>query len=212
MIGVAAAFLVAASWPSEASACKILPYPDSFSVNPTLGSSVPPPPSLQLVKVSILRSRHAPPGNGDCGDVGSLTLQFAEADGTPWPTEFGVHLALERGVLPQAFTIPSEPLTTSAGALSFAGGDDPAQPIDFTLQATGVNAGGIESTPIEVHVSDPGSSCACAIGRAKRTPPSFFVGVLFFGLVIRRARRGTYTGAAAQQAVAADAVAAEKLK
>lgn len=191
----AAALVVGVAWPSDASACKIKPSPDVFAINPTLAASMPAPPDLAPVDVDIRRSQHAPPGNGDCGEVGSLTLRFGEADGTPWPADVGIRLALLRGTLPQTFTITSDPLVTTDGALSFSGGDDPSQSFEFTLQAVGVNAGGVESAPVEVHVTDSGNACACAIGQrvARHLGLVDLACMLLCGVAVQRVRRRTRT-------------------
>jgi hypothetical protein len=190
LLAIAVAVFASSAWPVSALACKIKPYPDQFPVDPTLAASLPAPPALSLGDVSVQRSQHAPPGNGDCAEVGSLTLQFLQADGSFWPPDLGVRLAVVRGVLPQAFTIPSYPLLTAQGALYFAGGDDPSQSVDFTLEAAAVNAGGVEAPPIEIHVSDAGRGSGCAIGgRAGRPDSVALLGLALCGLALARARR-----------------------
>jgi hypothetical protein len=189
--GLVAAILASSAWLPAAWACKIKPHPDQFPVDATLAASLPAPPVLSLASVTVRRSQHAPPGTGDCADVGSMTLQFVQVDGSRWPAGVGVRLAVTRGALPQAFAVPSYPLLTTEGELYFGGGDDPSQPMDFTLQATAVNAGGVESLPIEIHVSDAGRGSGCAIGG--RAGGNGIVVVLaclaLCGLALARARR-----------------------
>jgi hypothetical protein len=191
LLGVAVAVLAGSAWPAAAFACQIKPYPDQFLVDATLASASPAPPTAALANMSLRRSQHAPPGNGDCAEIGSLTLQLAQTDGSTWPADVGVRLAVVRGALPQAFEIPSYPLLTTQGVLYFAGGDDPSQPIDFTLQATAVNTGGVESAPIEIRVSEAGHGSGCAIvGRAGRPDVVALAGLALCGLALLRARRG----------------------
>lgn len=190
--------LVGSAWPTLALACEIKPYPDAFPVDSTQAAALPAAPMLALASLSVRRSRHAPPGSGDCGEIGSLVLQFTQSDGSAWPDDVGVRLSVVRGALPQTFPIPDYPVLTFAipdypmlttqGSLDFAGGDDPAQAIDFTLRATGVNAGGVESAPIEIHVSDSGRSSGCSMSGAE---PGWAlpVGLALCALAFRRARR-----------------------
>jgi hypothetical protein len=190
LLGITVAVLACAAWPAMSWACKIKPYPDQFMVDPTLAASLPAPPALTVTAVTVQRSRHAPPGNGDCGEVGFLTLQLIPADGSAWPADIGVRLAVGDGAPPQAFTIPTYPLQTTDGTLGFAGGDDPSEPIDFRLQAAAVNAGGVESAPIEVHVSAPGRGCTCAIGGGgSRSGIASLACLALCGLLFTRARR-----------------------
>jgi len=144
------------AWPTYAAACQIKPYPDQFQTGSTAASSLQPPPALTLVDARVTRSKYAPPGNGDCGDVGSLQLQFEVAGSSSWPTDLGVRLSLGGGSLPPAFQIPAYALVATQGTLNFSGGDDPSQPMDFTLQARAVDSTGNESSPIEIHVTDSG--------------------------------------------------------
>jgi len=156
---------VIGAWPTNAAACKIKPYPDQFQTGSPTAGSLQPPPMLSLVDARVTRSKYAPPGNGDCGEVGSLELQFEAAGASAWPADLGVRLSLLGGSLPPPFQIPAYALVATQGTLNFAGGDDPSQPMDFTLQATAVDSAGNESSPIEVHVTDPGrqsSGCSFA--------------------------------------------------
>jgi hypothetical protein len=184
---VTLAVLATWGWPGAGWACQIKPSPDQFPVDATLAASLPAPSAIALAGVSLKRSQHAPPGNGDCGEVGRLTLQIARADGSTWPADIGVRLAVVRGTLAEAFAIPSYPLLTTEGMLGFAGGDDPSQPIDFTLQAAAVNAGGVESSPIEIHVSDGGRGCAIG-GPAGRPGLVALAGLVLLGLALARTR------------------------
>ena len=153
------------AWPTHAAACKIKPYPDQFQTGSTANGSLQPPTTPSLVGVAVIRSKHAPPGNGDCAEVGSLQIQFEIPGSSSWPADLGVRLSLLSGSLPLAFQIPAYALVATQGTLYFAGGDDPSQPMDFTLQASSVDGAGNESSPIAVHVTDPGrqsSGCSFA--------------------------------------------------
>jgi len=179
--------LASSACPRSALACKIKPDPDPFPID-TASSDAAPAPSL--TSVTVKRAQHAPPGNGDCAEVGRLTLQFSRADGSALPDSVGIRLTVAQGRLPQAFTIPTYPLLTTQGLLAFAGGDDPSQPIDFTLQATGVGAGGAESAPIDIHVNDPGQSSGCAMARRAGRPDIIpLAGFALCWLAFARARR-----------------------
>jgi hypothetical protein len=53
-----------------------------------------------------------------------------------------------------------------------------------------VNAGGVESAPIEIHVSDAGHGSGCAIGgHAGRSDIVALLGLALCGLALARARR-----------------------
>jgi hypothetical protein len=192
LLGIAVAVLVGAAWSTAAWACNIRPYPESFPVDATLAGSLPNPAALSLVSASLERDAVAPPENGDCGVLDVLTLQFAQADGSGWPADLGVRLAVVRGAPPQTFTLPSYPLLTTQGQLCFAGGHaDSQHTIDFTLRAVAVNAGGVESAPIEIPVATPVQrGCECGIGGGARYPHLVEVaGLVLCGLAAARARR-----------------------
>jgi hypothetical protein len=187
-------FLLAttAAWTPDAAACKIKPYPDQFPTGSTAGGSSQPPPTPSLVDARVTRSQHAPPGNGDCAEVGRLHLQFGIVGSPSWPADLGVRLTLARGSLPPAFEIPAYALVAPEGTLDFSGGDDPSQPMDFTLQASAVDSAGNESSPIEVHVTDSGKSGGCSFaGKPSRggTLWSAFCGVLLGWSLFRTLRR-----------------------
>ena len=128
--------------------------------------------------------------------MGSLQIQFEVAGSSSWPADLGVRLSIVSGSLPPAFQIPAYALVASQGTLYFAGGDDPSQPMDFTLQANAVDSAGNESSPIEVHVTDPGrQSSGCSFAGQSRHDSSLFgifttVGLL--GLSLFRALRRRY--------------------
>lgn len=158
------AFLGVSIWSPQTHACSIMPHPNEFVFDRAPATDPPDPPALTLVSVELQRSEHAPPGTGDCKDVGSLTIKLAPADGTTWPANVGVSLALVRGTMPGAFPIPTHAMQTGDGSLIFAGGDDPSQAIDLAVQATAVNRIGTQSAPIEIHIVDGGkTSSGCTI-------------------------------------------------
>jgi hypothetical protein len=181
-----------AAWTTDAAACKLKPYPAQFPTGSTAGGSSQPPPALSLVDARVTRSKYAPPGNGDCGEVGSLHLQFEIVGSSSWPADLGVRLSLVGGSLPPAFQGPEYALVAPQGTLDFSGGDDPSQPMDFTLQARAVDSAGNESSPIEVHLTDSGRSGGCSFaGKASRgsTLWNAFFGLLLGGALFRTLRR-----------------------
>lgn len=183
----------AATVPAPASACSFIPYPAEFPVAaPAVQPS--PPPELHFASVTLKRARYAPPGNGDCGDVGHLELRFVQADGSAWPADYGIRVTVTSDSPPGPFTIPSYPMVTTNGALFFGAGDDPSLPIDFRLAAVAVNAAGVESTPVEIHVSDGGRG-GCAVGGGARDVPAVAVAaVVVLGLALARRRRAAHAG------------------
>lgn len=180
--------LAAAATPALASACTIMPYPAEFPLNPSLVAPSPPP-APRLASVSLKRARYAPPGNGDCGDVGHLALRFVQADGSPWPTDYGIRLTVTSDTPPGPFTIPIYPMATTDGALFFGAGDDPSLPIDFKLAAVAVNAAWVESAPIEIRVSHAGRGGCSMSGGAGRSPFAVIALLAFGGLLVVRMRR-----------------------
>lgn len=183
-------FLGVSAWSSSAHACNIKPSPNQFILDSAPVTDPPVPPALTLVSVDLQRSEHAPPGTGDCKDVGSLTIKLAPSDGSPWPANVGVSLTLVRGTMPGAFPIPSYPLQTSDGSLIFAGGDDPSQAIDFTLQATAVNRVGTPSAPIEIHiVGGAKGSSGCSFAGGSGRSGVVLVTLMLLLLAFARSRR-----------------------
>jgi hypothetical protein len=185
LIGLWVSLLIGAA-PATAWACKIKPAPDPLpsGASPWVGAEVP---SLTLLGVSLTRAKHAPPGDGDCAEIGHLGLSFRATNLSEWPDNLGIMLSLEKGAFPPAFPIPSYPMVASQGTLLFAGPDDPAQSIDFTLQAVAVDSSGNASSPIAVHVSDPGRQSGCAFfGRPSAGRAGSFV--LFLGLCLVASR------------------------
>jgi hypothetical protein len=109
-------------------------------------------------------------------------MQFNIPGSSAWPAELGVRLSLLSGSLPAAFQIPAYALVATHGTLYFAGGDDPSQPMDFTLRANSVDSAGNESSSIEVHVTDPGrQSSGCSfVGMPSRAGTLWGASVAFF--------------------------------
>jgi hypothetical protein len=184
------AFLGVSIWSPQTHACSIMPHPNEFVLDRAPATEPPDPPALTLVSVELQRSEHAPPGTGDCKDVGSLTIKLAPADGTTWPANVGVSLALVRGTMPGAFPIPTHGMQTSDGSLIFAGGDDPSQAIGFTVQATAVNRVGTQSAPIEIHiVGGARGSSGCTVAGGHRHSRAVPVMLALWALAFARLRR-----------------------
>jgi len=169
--------------PGRVRACNFKPYPTDFATSgpPPNGAQAPAPPTS--TKVEVTRSKHAPPGNGDCGEVGSIQFEFTLA-GAAWPgATLGIRLRLVSGILPDLMTLPDKPLLVQDGSLIFVGSDDPAQPFDFTVQATTVDASGVESAPITIHATSTGKSDGgCSFVPHGKSPP--VVLLLLLGLFL----------------------------
>jgi hypothetical protein len=118
---------------------------------------------LQLDGVEVKRSRYAPPGRGDCGELGSTKLRFSLAGNASWPEDVAVRMTLREGTF-SYFQPQGEPLQSAtgwlvlaqAGAVRFFGPDDPTTPLALVLEARAVDCSGAVSAPIEVRISDPG--------------------------------------------------------
>lgn len=169
----------------HAWACTIKSSPDTFVINQAVAATGPMAP--QSTKVQVRRSKYAGPGKGDCGDVGSIQLDF-ELAGTTWPDTMGIRLRVLNGDLPRRMILPDVPLKVTNGSLSFAFSDDPAQPMDVTLQATTVDSTGNESSPISIHVVSAGnrSEGGCSFSSLSQTTSGFaifFLGLIFFASV-----------------------------
>jgi hypothetical protein len=122
---------------------------------------------LQIEGVQVQRSRYAPPGLGDCGELGSTTVRFRLAGSQAWPSDVGVLVSLRQG----NFSYFQPPLTQlpaasgwlflpqtlpPTGAVRFFGPDDPQQPLELRLEVRAIDCHNNLSAPIELHISDPG--------------------------------------------------------
>ncbi|HTV22781.1 MAG TPA: hypothetical protein VMG12_29025, partial [Polyangiaceae bacterium] len=166
-VALGAGVLVLAAAEREASACSLAGEPILVSACVT----EPPPHTsaadavLELEQLLVRRSAHAPPGGGDCGELGHLDLGFRWGDSDEWPSDIRILLTVEDGEVPWTLFLP--PLTTTefgpswvklteTGRLSFVGQDDPSQPLDITLSARALDCSGAASSPIEIRITDPG--------------------------------------------------------
>jgi hypothetical protein len=175
--------------PGPALACSYQPNPLEFTTNgpPPAGAPAPLPP--RLANVVVYRSQHAPPGIGDCAELGSVQLSFTLA-GAAWPATLGIRLRLVDGFPPDFVHLDGPAWRVKSGKLSFVGGDDPSRDFEFTVQATTVDASDMESSPITIHVSSTSQAeggCALAPrGRSSALVPLLLVGCL----LIVRAKAG----------------------
>lgn len=181
------------AWPSRAEACQFAPYPATFTpMSPDSTDAIPPAPPI-LEDVSIERSDYAPPGTGDCGDVGHISLSFALSDDTFDPTQIGVRLRLKSGIVPAGLVLPTDPVVHTQGSVGLSFQDDPAKPYAFTLEVTAIDGAGNESEPTDVDVrtgrpSDAGA-CSFAAHRATGTGASFTAIMALLGFTRARRRR-----------------------
>jgi hypothetical protein len=169
MVGFWATFALS----TPASACRIGP-PHEFSVadsGPPGTSTVATP---ELLAVTVTRSRYAPPGNGDCGELGSVKLKFGLSDVQPWPADLGLRVRVIDGTLFQGVQPPAFPLVADLGEIVLLGGDKPDEAVNCTLRVTAVDRHGNESAPVDVPISDP-NDAGCTIARG----PSGHHGSLF---------------------------------
>jgi hypothetical protein len=147
---------------------------------------------LELEAVEIRRSQYAPPGRGDCGELGNFRLRFRLAGSAAWPADVGLLLTLRDGDFqyfqPPITQLPSASgwlLLPQAGEVRFLGPDDPRQPIRLALEARAVDCSNAVSAPIQVLLSDPGrpldagapaatdaTASASAAGGAGTAPPT----------------------------------------
>jgi hypothetical protein len=196
---IAAAFFPMALWQARASACSVLmPEKQSLSCPAPGGDAGGSATSvagaeLELEAVEIRRSQYAPPGHGDCGELGNLRLRFRLAGSGAWPADVGLLLTLRDGDFhyfqPPLTQLPSASgwlLLPQAGEVRFLGPDDPRQPIRLALEARAVDCNNAVSAPIQVLLSDPGrpldagapratdvtTSLSAAAGGAGTAPPT----------------------------------------
>ena len=169
MVGFWATFALS----TPASACRIAP-PREFSIADSgPGTSTVATPELLAVKVT--RSRYAPPGNGDCGEWGSVQLKFGLSDAQPWSADLGLRVRVIDGIFFQGVQPPAFPLVADLGEIALLGGDNPDQALNCTLRVTAVDRQGNESAPVDVPISDHANDAGCAIARG----PSYDRGSLF---------------------------------
>lgn len=119
--------------------------------------------ALEIEAIEVRRSRYAPPGYGDCGELGSVAVRFRLAGGASWPGDVGVLINHVSGEFPW-FQPPVAStsagtgwvLRTANGSVSFLGPDDPRQPLNVHLVARLLDCDGATSAPIDVVITDPG--------------------------------------------------------
>jgi hypothetical protein len=153
----------------DVAACSVLlpDQPESVRCDGSaLDAGMPtaaPALALEVEAVEVRRSRYAPPGYGDCGELGSVAVRFRLAGGASWPSDVGLLISHVSGEFPW-FQPPMA--STSAGtgwvllpvngSVSFLGPDDPRQPLNVHLVARVLDCQGATSAPIDVVITDPG--------------------------------------------------------
>lgn len=152
----------------DAAACSVLlpDTPESVSCGAATDAgahTAAPALVLQVDTIEVRRSSYAPPGLGDCGELGVVGLRFRLADGATWPGDVGVLINHVSGEFPW-FQPPLAStsagtgwlLRTHGGEVSFFGPDDPRQPLNVHLVARLLDCAGATSAPIDVVITDPG--------------------------------------------------------
>ena len=188
----AAAFLVGVVWTRSGLACSIVLDPPNFELSAKGEASGEPPSPLRLNKVLVRRSKRAPPGPGDCSEIGGFGLEFVVSDSGKGADQLGIGLTVTKGKLPRDMTLAGGPYKHENGALGFGFADYPDEAFSFTLAARAVDAMGKQSSPIEVVVKgDPQAirstgwcSMAAGLGHSQA-----WGAVLLFGLALLLARR-----------------------
>src|SRR5688572_10479775 len=177
---------VGSSWQARAGACSVvLPQQQSLSCEVVPGGGAHTSVAaaqLQLDAVEIQRSRYAPPGKGDCGELGSARLRFHLEQATPpgssaWPIDVGLLLTLREGTssyfAPPLTTVAGTPgwlLLPQSGAVRLFGPEDPQAPLALRLEARAVDCAGAVSAPLEVRIEHPGRSDAGPERVSEATP------------------------------------------
>ncbi len=181
---VLAAAALGSSWQRPASACSvILPQKQSLACEAgaggtgSLAHTSVAQARLVLDAVEVQRSQYAPPGRGDCGELGSTRLRFhllaegvepgSAAEGSTWPADVGLLLTLREGQSGYFAPPPTMIAGTSgwlllpqAGVVRLFGPDDPQAPLALLLEARAVDCSGALSAPVAVQISHPGRSDA----------------------------------------------------
>jgi hypothetical protein len=162
-----AVLLLGIVWSPRAEACSFA-GPQPFSLNASNGDVTPPAPPV-LDHLQIRRSDHAPPGNGDCGEIGSIQLTLGLSDDTFAADQIGVRLRLKDGSLPPGLALPPDPIVHDSGMVLLAFPDDPDQRYSFTLAVSAIDGARNESEPTDVVVTGEPQGCACTL-YARGTP------------------------------------------
>ena len=153
---VAAAILAGVSWAKSGLACSIVLDPPHFEPSAKGEATGTRPSPLQLKRVRVTRSKRAPPGPGDCSEIGGFALDFALSSFGTEARKMGVALKLIKGELPLGMTLAGGPYKHENGVVSFGFADYPDEAFSFTLAARAVDATGNQSSPVEVVVKgDP---------------------------------------------------------
>jgi hypothetical protein len=152
----AAAFAIGLVWVKTGLCCSFAPEPSKFGHSANGEPTAAPPLPLQLKKVRVGRSQHAPPGPGDCSEVGGVALDFAFSDSATGAQQLGIGLTVIEGALPPSMVLSGGPYAHDNGTLSFMFADDPHEAFSFTLAARAVDTAGNQSSPTKVVVTgDP---------------------------------------------------------
>lgn len=189
---VAAAVLVGVSWAKSGLACSIVLNPPNFEPS-TKGEATGARPSpLQLKRVRVTRSKRAPPGPGDCSEIGGFALDFALSSFGTEARQMGVALKVTNGELPLGMTLAGGPYQHENGVVGFGFADYPDEAFSFTLAARAVDAAGNQSSPIDVVVQgDPQrrrSSAWCSMS-GDLGHSQAFGGVFLLGVALLWTRR-----------------------
>lgn len=161
--------LCGVGWSASAHACDLSEPPTgpNCPIEPPLevGEVRAPVPhssvvgtQLVLEGVEVRRSSYPPPGNGDCGELGGVSLKLRLHGFEAWPEDVGLQVQVASG---SYFGSPAWGGTgwvwpSDEGVASLSAGDDPRVPMDATLILTAVDCAGAETDPIEARLIHPG--------------------------------------------------------
>jgi hypothetical protein len=128
-----------------------------------------------------------------CDDLGLVNIKLVPPEDDQSPSDnLGYMITLKEGSLPGGVELPSGPVLADANSVLYLawvdGAQDKQEPIGFTLEIFAMDLAGNVGEPLEVRVSDPGSSdgCSAAPGRVGSWLPLV---ALLGALVALRRRR-----------------------
>ncbi len=157
--------ILALLWASPALAC--VQIPDVAHVIDPESADVVAPAAPEIGEVAVGRGQGPEPAgcfssvSTSCDDAGLISIAVSAADDVSAAEDIGYRVELVEGDLPESFTLSTAIWRARDGHLSLRWNDDATddqEPFDVTLSIVAVDEGGNESQPVEIDVSDPGST------------------------------------------------------